>query len=173
MKYFNHVLIVILVFIQACKSDVKKSEVGNFQLIDEKRCEFKLAPDLMLKEIDTTKFDKDGYFKIYSKVSNSMMQIFVFNTEIDAAEKVADEKSALNTPEVFTANTFNDVTKFGHYTGTGLIMDGYYKGGIVKGKIKVFAYSTSKSAFLIIRQIINTDESSDDFDKVENSFILK
>lgn len=103
-----------------------------------------------------------------------MLQIFVFDEQSDVNDKIDAQEKALNKPGVFTANKITPVNHWGKYEGKGIVMDGVYKGGIIKGKITVFAYSNDKSSFLIIRQDIGSQELvKANFDQIENSFKLK
>jgi hypothetical protein len=160
----------ILLLLLACMNPVDNSS----RLMDKQRCRFELPAELSLKKIDTALFSKEGYFKIEPIEDAGLMQIFVFNKQTNPDDHISAQQAALNSPEVFTANTISHIKHWGKYDGKGLVMDGVYKGGIIKGKITVFAYSTDKSSFLIIRQDVGSHESvKADFDRVENSFTLK
>jgi hypothetical protein len=162
-----------VLLLQACiMGNGTTSETGK--LINKHRCSFRLPEDLALQAIDTTVFDKEGYFKIASADNTKILQIFVYDQKTDPDEQISAQQKALNTPEVFTAQTIIPVKRWGKYNGKGILMDGTYNGGVVKGKIIVFAYNTIKSGFLIIQQDIGSHDSGKaDLKQVEDSFLLK
>lgn len=100
------------------------------------------------------------------------MQLFVHNSGIDTDEELKIKIEALNTPDVFTARLIDSLNQFGNYNGKGVVMTGTYKGGIIKGKIKIFCYSGHEKGFIVVRQIISNDDTLA-FKEAENSFILK
>ena len=181
MKKIIVLFAICFIVLQACNlssgnktADAKLVDNIDYKLIDKKRCSFRLADDLKLQNIDTTMFSKEGYFKIEPPVDAGMLQIFVFEGESDINDKIDRQQKALNQPEIFTASTITPLNHWGKYEGKGIVMNGIYKGGIIKGKITVFAHSNDKSSFLIIRQDIGSHELvKADFDQIENSFKLK
>jgi hypothetical protein len=181
MKKIIFLFAICFVVIQACNfssdnkpPDAKLADNIDYKLIDKKRCTFSLADDLSLQNIDTTVFSKEGYFKIKPSVDPGMLQIFVFEGQSDINDKIDRQEKALNQPEVFTASQITPVNHWGKYEGKGIVMNGVYKGGLIKGKITVFAYSNDKSSFLIVRQDIGSHELvKANFDQIENSFKLK
>lgn len=181
MKKIIALFTICFVVIQACNSgsgnkttDAKLADNIDYQLIDKKRCSFRLDDGLSLKDIDTTMFTKEGYFKIEPSVDPGAFQIFVFDGQSDINDKIDAQEKALNQPEIFTAGEIMPLNHWGKYDGKGMVMNGIYKGGVIKGKITIFAYSNDKSSFLIIRQDIGSHESvKANFDQIENSFKLK
>ena len=181
MKKIIVLFAICFVVIQACNfssgnktADAKLADNIDYKLIDKKRCSFRLADDLSLQNIDTTVFSKEGYLKIEPPVDPGMLQIFLFDGQRDINDEIASQEKALNQPEIFTANKITLMNHWGKYEGKGIVMNGVYKGGIIKGKITVFAYSNDKSSFLIIRQDIGSHELvKANFDQIENSFKLK
>ena len=144
------------------------------KLIDRQRCRFKLPGDLVLKPIDTSEFDKEGYFEITSHDENETLQIFVFDHKTDVDEQLNMQQKALDTPAVFTAKTITPIKQWGKYNSKGILMNGLYAGGVIKGKITVFAYSTDKRGFLVIQQDVGSHESEKaDIKLVADSFFLK
>ena len=135
------------------------------------RCSFDLTDELFLAKINSS-FNADGYFKIASYESNNMMQLFVFDSQIDVDKKLNDQVEVLNSPNVFTAQTIDCLHQFGNYKGKGVIMKGVYEGGVVRGTITVFSFGKEDKGFLSIRQIIEKSDTAD-FNLVEKSFMLK
>ena len=174
MKKIAPLLIAcFLLLLQAC---IMGNGVSNDtgKLMNRQRCSFRLPGDLVLKPIDTNEFDKEGYFEIASNDDNETLQIFVFDHKIDPDEQLNMQQKALDTPTVFTAKTITPIKQWGKYNGKGILMSGLYAGGVIKGKITVFAYSTAKRGFLIIQQDIGSQESEKaDIKLVADSFFLK
>jgi len=160
----------------ACEDNIrndKKEARRKYKIekVNRERCSFDLSNKLFLDRIDES-HDPEGYFKIASPGSENVMQLFVFNTSIDVDEKLEAMQKALNTPDIFTASTIEKISKFGSYSGSGVMMDGTYNGGILKGTIKIFCHGEKGKGFLVIRQTISTTDSKE-FDLVESSFRLK
>jgi len=139
--------------------------------INKERCAFDLPVDLYLGRTDGS-LSEEGYFKIESSESNNILQLFVYNTQIDIEEHVNRQQEALNSDDIFTAATIDTISRLGSYDGKGVVMKGAYAGGVVNGEIKIFCFSNNEKGFLIIRQTINKDDSQN-FDIVEKSFLLK
>jgi len=162
-----------LLLLQACLMG-NSNKVAASKLITRQRCSFNLPEDLALKQIDTTEFDKEGYFKIGSEDGNELLQIFVYDHASDPAEHLSNQEKAINSPEVFTAKTITPASHWGKYTGKGVVMNGTYNGGVIKGTVKIFAYTNNKNSFVVIRQDIGShDAAKAEVDQVENSFALK
>jgi|GEM_PF-5145866 len=139
--------------------------------IDRERCSFELPVSLYLGKIDSS-FDEQGYFRILSDNSDNRMQLFVYNSAIDADEELENKVEVLNTPDVFTARRIDSLNQFGSYQGKGVVMSGTYEGGVIKGKIKIFCHTGSNNGLIVVWQIINNTDSLV-FKKVESSFLLK
>ncbi len=174
MKYLVVLLLAVLV-LPSC--DATKTKPGTEStastLLKVKRCEFKMGEDLFLTPIDSAAMDPEGYYYISSHKSDNVMQVFLFTDSIDANQKVEDQKAALNTPSIFTAKSIEKFEKWGNYTGKGIHMKGNYNGGIIKGKIDVFAAAQGSKGFLIIRQTVTNDDNDiAQFDQLERSFKL-
>ncbi len=103
-----------------------------------------------------------------------MLQLFVFQTSSDTTSIIQRQEKALNNPAIFNATTMVKDNTFGHYSGKGILMDGVYEGGVIKGNIKIFCFSEKTKSFLVIRQIIgNSVEDKDAFIELEKSFKLR
>jgi len=140
--------------------------------INKERCSFELPVSLYLGKIDTSSFNEQGYFRIRSHKSENRMQLFVRTSRIDVNEELKNQIEALNTPDVFTASRIDSLNQFGNYRGTGVVMSGTYKGGILKGKIKIFCYTGHNNGLIVVWQTINNGDTLA-FKDVENSFLLK
>lgn len=170
-NYFFIALLVIGLFSCNLKRPNDKQYQGKIEKIDKQRCSFDLAADLNLEKIDAS-FDVEGYFKIASYKSNNLMQLFVYNSQVDVDQKLGDQIHALNFPDVFKAKSIDTIYHLGSYEGKGVIMKGTYEGGVVTGTIKIFCFGTGEKGFLTIRQTINNGDTYN-FDLIENSFLLK
>jgi len=169
-----YILFFLFSIFQSCINTLPKTEDKKSQMQNKEHCSFEMSSNLQFKPIDTTKFAKESYFKIGSSISDNIMQIFVYDTQIDALQKTKDQQEALNTPDVFSAKTITPINKIGKYNCSGILMEGVYAGGIIKGKIKVFAYSDAQKGFVFIRQYIGgSNNDTEDFDQIENTFTLK
>ncbi len=173
MKVFFIPTLFCIIISQACNvSPVKYTSKNNF--IQKQRCSFNMPASLSFQSIDTAKFEAEGYFKIGSVTSSSLMQIFIFENASDTADVVSRQKAALSKPTIFSPATITLDNIFGHYKGKGILMEGKYEGGIIKGKIKVFCFSDNAKSFLVIRQIIGSSEDDvTDFAEIEKSFKLR
>jgi len=167
-----------ILFITGCKLPEKKekpkeadTEKIKTEMVEGKRCRFDLPENLMLKDIDP-KFDKEGYYKIGSRVSSNVLQLFVFDEAIDPAEKIDAQYAALTSPDIFTPAKTDSVYSLGIYTGRGFIIDGFYKGGVIHGKIKAFSHTEKERGFLVIRQTIDSKDTAE-FTIIEKSLRLK
>jgi hypothetical protein len=120
--------------------------------IDKRRCSFELSNNLYLGKIDSS-FDNEGYIRVLSDESENRMQLFVYNSSIDIDEELKIKIEALNSPDIFTANSIDSVNQFGKYKGKGVIMKGTYEGGIVKGRIKVFCHGREDKGFIVVLQM--------------------
>jgi hypothetical protein len=163
--------VCLFFFVSASCDQIRHKQKTKSDRINRERCSFELPVDLYLGKIDSS-FDEQGYFRILSDRSENMMQLFVHNSGIDPDEELKIKINALNTPDVFTARLIDSLNQFGNYKGRGVVMTGTYKGGIIKGKIKLFCYGGQGKGFIVVRQIINNDDSLA-FKEAENSFILK
>jgi hypothetical protein len=158
-------------FVLTSCEDAGNKQKTKFEKVNRERCSFEISNNLYLGKIDSS-FDEQGYFKILSDKSDNLMQLFVFNSEIDTDEKLKIEVEALNSPDVFKAKSIDSVNQFGKYTGKGVLMKGAYTGGVLKGKIKVFCYSKEDKGFIAVIQTIYASDTSA-FNVIENSFLLK
>lgn len=158
------VLFLFTLLLASCVPSVSRTE-------HHKYCSFKMPGYVHLAPVTNTAFNKENYFKFNSSRSSSMLQIFVYNTEIDLDEKIAGQEDAINKPDIFTAAATVPVNHFGRYTGKGIAMTGDYSGGLVHGKIVIFAYSGKNRGFVAIYQHI--PENANDFDSVVNSFKIR
>lgn len=172
-KFFVIIVACSVALLQACVMGTGTKTVAT-KPINKQRCSFNLPEDLALKQIDTTEFDKEGYFKIGSEDGNELLQIFVYDHASDPAEHLSNQEKAINSPDIFTAKTITPASHWGKYTGKGVVMNGTYNGGVIKGTVKIFAYSNNKNSFVVIRQDIGShDAAKAEVDQVENSFALK
>ena len=170
-KYLFSFLVVVGLFSCDLNSANDKKGRAKVEKINKQRCSFDLSADLHLEKIDS-KFDEEGYFLIGSYKSSNILQLFVYDSQVDVEQNLDDQLKALNSPDVFKAKSIDSLNQFGIYNGKGIIMNGNYVGGVVKGTIKIFSYGKDEKGFLVIRQNVeNTD--SKNFDLIENSFLLK
>ena len=172
----NDLIIALLaVVLFSCNSNPDSTKIDSRQYkvetVNRQRCSFDLPNNLYLGKIDSS-FSEEGYFKIVSFKSGNIMQLFVFDSPIDPEEKFKSQEDALNSPEIFTAKTIENIPRFGNYEGKGVIMKGTYSGGVVTGSIKIFSFAEENKGFLVIRQMIHDDDTKD-FDLVESTFHLK
>lgn len=170
----NYFFIFLLVFeLYSCdlKSPSDKKDRVKVEKINKQRCSFDLSADLYLEKIDSS-FDEEGYFMIASFKSSNIIQLFVFDSQVDVDLELDTQIQALNSPDVFKAKSIDTIYHFGNYEGKGVIMKGSYKGGVIKGMIKIFSFGTDEKGFLAIRQTFNNTDLHN-FDLIESSFLLK
>src|ERR1700675_4124425 len=95
-NYFFFAMLVLGLFSCDLKGPNDKKDQGKGEKIDKQRCSFDLSADLYLGKIDASSFDEEGYIKIASYKSNNLMQLFVFNSQVDVDEKLNAQIEALN-----------------------------------------------------------------------------
>jgi hypothetical protein len=178
MKPLNQLalLFITTVVCMACQTGTgkKQNETEKPVMVSGKRCSFDLPATLFMVPIDTSKFSPDGYYKIHSHKTNNTLQIFIFDSKVDPYDKVSNQVSHINAPEVFTAQKTDSLDRFGKYPGTGVIMTGFYQGGVVHGNIRIFSANSAERGFLIIRQLVaGNDQDDAAFETLEKSFLLK
>lgn len=169
-------LLCTLTVVAGCHTGSGKQErkTGKPEMITGKRCSFDLPSGLILVPIDTNKFSPDGYYKIHSRTTQNTLQLFVFEGPVDINDKVSNQVSHINAPDVFYALSTHSLNQFGQYKGQGVLMTGMYEGTDVHGQIRIFAANGPNRGFLIIRQhVAGNDEDLADFELLENSFLLK
>src|ERR1700741_4350845 len=111
-KIFVVITTCSLLLLQACLMG-NSTKVTAGKLISRQRCSFNLPEDLTLKQIDTSAFDKEGYFKIGSENGNELLQLFVYDHPSDPTEHLNNQEKAINSPEIFTAKTITPASQWG------------------------------------------------------------
>ncbi len=169
-------LVLLTVSCMACHTGSGKQQHNTDKpvMVSGKRCSFDLPAALFLVPVDTNKFSPDGYYKIHSHTTNNTLQIFIFDGKVDINDKVSNQVSHINAPDIFSALKTDSLDRFGRYTGTGVIMTGLYQGGVVNGKIRIFSANGADRGFLVIRQLVaGNDGDNEAFETLEKSFLLK
>ncbi len=101
-----------------------------------------------------------------------LTMLLLFDTPISPATSVDSQVNAF-VPKLISAPSRTPFTKWGKYTGEGMLLRGKLL-GINQGSVRVFAFADEKRSFVAVEQCYDEDmgDAKPGFDLVESTFAL-
>jgi hypothetical protein len=173
LYYFLFIGVIITAILHSCISNKRPDQVSS----DKKTLNGKAItvqyPNTWYIDTLDEDYNAEKVFSINTDSGQNYTAFFIFAEAINLEDHI-NAQIETNKELIMKDGVVSEFSNWGKFKGKGALLTGSFFGSY-PGKIKVFAYTTSKKGFLIFQQTYNEDEAKnkEGFELIEKTFELK